>query len=332
MKKIMLLCFATVLFSCGQGEEMKDYSTDKKANSDDAAENIAGGYAEEAPAEMNAEVVSGTVNKNELKKVYDEDLENTKDLLTEAEDVEMALPENKIDSRIIKKANMKFQVDNVDRSTRQIQRILKSKGAYVSDMNQSKNRNHFYSEITIRVPNQYFDAVLDQLATNDEKIDYKRISSLDVTEEYVDIQTRLKTKKEVKKRYEEILRNKAKTINEILNTEEKLRRLQEEIEAQEGRLRYLHNQTSMSTIYLTIYEEGVNLEEVKTDQEFSERANRGFSAGWGAVLNVVVALTYMWPAILITLFLLIWKRKFLLRIKKGITKILYPNDPNETQE
>jgi len=73
----------------------------------------------------------------------------------------------------------------------------------------------------------------------------------------------------------------------------------------------------MSTIYLTIYEDGVNIAEIKHPEKFNERASGGFAAGWNAVLNVIVALTYMWPAIFITLLILIWKRKLLLRIRNS---------------
>jgi len=47
--------------------------------------------------------------------------------------------------------------------------------------------------------------------------DYIKINTQDVSEEYVDLETRLKTKKEVEARYIEILRSKAKTLEDIFN-------------------------------------------------------------------------------------------------------------------
>ena len=321
MKKIMLLSIAFYLFACS-GNINTEYKKDEQSKEETKAE-----YTEAAEGENRTEDYNNkkmVVQDASLASNYSPD--QTKDgntpITKEKEEVSQA----KIDARIIKTANMKFQVLDVDEATRNIQKILKTKGAYISDMNQAKNRDHFYSDITIRVPNLYFEDVLNQLSLAGEKVDYKRISSQDVTEEYVDIQTRLKTKKEVKKRYEEILRNKAKTVAEVLETEEKLRVIQEEIEAQEGRLRYLHNQTSMSTIYLTIYEEGVNLEEVEAKKEFTARANKGFSAGWDAVLNVVINLTYMWPGLLITIAILIWQRRLVRKLFKGIKSLSNNNN------
>lgn len=321
MKKILLLAIVFMAFACGGGhnESPKDgKKSEAAANNDYAEENVAGGYTEDA---VKAEMSPGEVSRKMTSSAFDSDGKD----VNKAEESEQNLEapkEMEIDAKIIKTANMKFQVDDVDMTTNKIQSILKTKGAYISDMNQAKNRNHFYSELTIRVPNLYFDDVLMELSLTGEKVDYKRVSSQDVTEEYVDIQTRLKTKKEVKARYEEILRSKAKTVSEVLETEEKLRRIQEEIEAQEGRLRYLKNQVNMSTIYLTIYEEGVDLDEVERQKKFTERASSGFEAGWNAILDVIVNLTYAWPGILITLIILIWKWKWLMSIKRKIKESL----------
>ncbi len=52
-----------------------------------------------------------------------------------------------------------------------------------------------------------------------------------MTSEYIDFEARLKTKLAVKERYELILRNKAKSVKDLLDVEEKLQRIQEEIES-----------------------------------------------------------------------------------------------------
>ena len=53
-------------------------------------------------------------------------------------------------------------------------------------------------------------------------IDYNNITSQDVTDEFVDLENRIRVKEEVKKRYEEILRSKTKTLTEVLNTERQI--------------------------------------------------------------------------------------------------------------
>ena len=80
---------------------------------------------------------------------------------------------------------------------------------------------------------------MDSINNSVEFIDYENITTKDVTEEYIDLESRLNTKLEVKQRYESILRKQAKTVKDILATEEKLQIIQEEIESVQGRLKYL---------------------------------------------------------------------------------------------
>lgn len=124
----------------------------------------------------------------------------------------------------------------------------------------------------------------------------------------MDVQSRLKTKKAVRDRYEEILRTKAKTVEEILLAEEQIRRLQEEIEAQEGRLRYLSQRSAMSTIQLELYEP---LEEQAANpwwQRFGGEIGDSLSFSVAIVKNLFLGMLSIWPLLLLA-GILIWRRK-----------------------
>ena len=60
--------------------------------------------------------------------------------------------------------------------------------------------------VTIRVPASQFDALLDRISLNTDKIEDKHIEVLDITQEYIDLDTRIKTKKELENRYQELLK------------------------------------------------------------------------------------------------------------------------------
>ena len=126
-----------------------------------------------------------------------------------------------------------------------------------------------------------------------------------MTEEYVDITTRLKTKKEVRDRYVDILRSKAKTVKEVLMAEEQIRHVQEEIEAKEGRLRYLRDRVNMSTINLEIYQEIEYQPEPNVYvKSFWAKLKDGFSYGWNLLQGIVLSIVSIWP--LVILFGLFW--------------------------
>ena len=95
----------------------------------------------------------------------------------------------------------------------------------------------------IRVPADRFDELLLIIEPLASKIESKNINTQDVTEEFIDVETRLKTKKELETRYLEILKQ-AKTVTDIISIESQIATVRSEIESMEGRINYLKNQVS----------------------------------------------------------------------------------------
>lgn len=210
--------------------------------------------------------------------------------------------------KIIKTADYRIQVENVDESTANAKEIVEANGGYITSMNQSNSTYEINNDISIRVPGESFEKLLDALGKDAIFVNHKRINSKDVTEEFVDIQTRLKTKKDVRDKYIELLRNKAKTVEDVLKAEEAIRVLQEEIESKEGRLKYLKSQVSLSTINLSIYQrvEHKNAPATYTIT-FFDKVKSGFKNGWSLLTGLIIALINIWP-FLILFGVLYWKR------------------------
>ena len=137
--------------------------------------------------------------------------------------------------------------------------------------------------------------------------DHKNISAEDVTSEFIDITGRLKTKKDVRNRYTELL-NKADKVKDIIEVEEKLRVLQEEIESVEGRLKYLNDRVAYSTIDLTIYQ--IKPESQIPKIGFGNRIAMAINSGISNLQEAIIWLIRQWIWITIAVALLIlWKRK-----------------------
>ncbi|GEM_PF-519956 len=216
-----------------------------------------------------------------------------------------------IPRQIIKTANYRIQVKDVNKSTRNANQLAIKHGGYVSDSELTNSSYQTTNAITIRVPAPRFDSLLDDLGQEAIFTQYKRISSQDVTEEYVDITTRLKTKIEVRDRYVEILRTRAKTVKDVLDAEEQIRIIQEEIEAKEGRLRYLKDQVGMSTIRLELYQEIEFRPEPKVFREsFWVKLVSGLKNGWELMQGLVIGLVSIWPLLLLA-GLILWKRRWI---------------------
>ncbi len=201
--------------------------------------------------------------------------------------------------KIIKTATTRYKVDDVKEATAFIKKMAGGYGAYISALSFNNTLYEKQNKFTIKVPNTYFDTLMDTIAGAASFIEYENITTQDVTEEFMDISARLKTKQEVKKRFEEVLRKRAVTVEDILLTEDKLRVIQEEIEAAQGRLKYLTDKVSFSTIHVDLYETVEYKEEpVSYTKTFTDKAKNGFSNGWSIVEVLVLGLITIWPLLL----------------------------------
>lgn len=196
-----------------------------------------------------------------------------------------------IPEKIIKTASVGIEVEDYKAKIIKIREIVKANNAYISTEDEKNYSNSIYNNIVVRVKNEDFEKLIELLTNEAIKVTYKNINSQDVTEEFVDIAARLKTKREVEKRYTEILKQ-AKTIREILDIEEELRQIREEIEAKEGRLKYLNSQVDLSTINLNITQYFTT---DRYEPGFFGKIGKALSNGWDGLLIFVIGLMYLWP-------------------------------------
>jgi len=214
------------------------------------------------------------------------------------------------DVKIIKSATAKYKVDDVKLATAEIKIIAMQYHAYISDLRFQNTLYQIENRFTVKVPQEHFDAMMDSIAGVVSFIEYENITTKDVTEEYIDLQSRLKTKLEVKARYEEVLRRNAKTVEDILLTEDKIRIIQEEIESAQGRLKYLTSKVAYSTIQIDLYETVEYVDEPTSYKKtFGDKSKNGFSYGWNMVESIVLFLIHVWPLLLVGILLIVFLRK-----------------------
>ncbi|NVK65369.1 MAG: DUF4349 domain-containing protein [Flavobacteriales bacterium] len=247
-------------------------------------------------------------SKSTNEMVTNKDMRMEADAAAQANFKQAKTPENR---KLIWTADLEFQVKDVDVSTEKINALSEKYDGFVSDMMLSNNRYRISNTITVRVPNNKFQKFISAIKGEALFMDRADISSDDVTEEYVDIQARLKAKREVRDRYIEVLKTKAGTVKDIIEAEEAIRVITEEIEAKEGRLRYLNDRVDLSTVTITMYEkvEYVDSPE-RYEKSYSDEVGDSFGTGWEAVKIILLGFISVWPLILLGLIaLIIWKRK-----------------------
>lgn len=233
----------------------------------------------------------------------------------ETDDVstEKSIPEFR-NLKIIKSADVRYKVMDVKKATENVKRIAKAYNSYISDLRFENNLYKKENRFTLKVPSKYFDVIMDSIGSVAKFIEFENITTKDVTSEFIDIEARLKIKLEVKDRYELILRTKAKSVEDLLEVEEKLQRIQEEIESSKGRLKYLTNKVVFSTIQIDLFETVEYKEEPEHYKKtFLSEIKEGFVSGWDILKLFFVGLMYVWPFIVIGTIAFILVRK---RMKK----------------
>jgi hypothetical protein len=115
---------------------------------------------------------------------------------------------------------------------------------------------------------------------------------------------------------EAVLRKNAKTVKDILATENELRVIQEEIEAAQGKIKYMSSRVAFSTIQVEIYETITYKEQpIAYEKGFFAKAKEGLSAGWSFIQNVAIGILYFWPIIILLIIGIILYRRWRTRKK-----------------
>lgn len=219
-------------------------------------------------------------------------------------------PETAPEQKIIKTAHITFEVKNLAESDLHIKKVIQNYNGYITRENTTGSENQPQNQYEIRIPTSSFDAFIAQLSEGVAYFDRKEISRTDVTEEFLDVEARLKTKKELELRYLDILKKAAK-VSEILEVERELNNVRQEVEAMEGRLKYLQHQVSLSTVNLTVYK-SVPYKNTEGQAPFFSRLGASFVNGFHHAADFIIAIMYLWPFIVVSGILLFW----LLKIRK----------------
>lgn len=271
MKRILyLLSFSLIFISCKKAADETLYETDKTSVTEEAF----------APTEA--------------AKGVNEDLSTSNS---------SAIP---IDQKIIKNGTLRFETADMNKTATKIYTALKGANGYIQLDNETKGYNEITRNIVIRVPNQNFEKLVNEVIQGVSYFDEKQITSEDVTEQFIDLEARLKSKKELEARYIDLLR-KATKVSDIIEIEQQINVIREEIESKEGQLNYMKSRVSMSTLSINFYKPTVESGVTVSYGDKIVNALKG-SVDW--IPGFFIGLIYIWPLIFLAfLAYFIFKRK-----------------------
>lgn len=221
--------------------------------------------------------------------------------------------------KIIRNADLKIETNSPEESQQKISQIAGSKNGFVIETSQTSSNVRTSTldivNMTIRVPAAKFDEAINEIHGAGSRVIQENIKGQDVTEEFIDIEARLKAQRALEEQFIEIMK-RSTSVADALNVQRELAQVRGEIEKIEGRKRFLENQSSFSTIKIQLQTPtSLSANPSGFFYELKEALSTGFNAALKFVLFLVTALIAFAPFfifIVLPLYLLVryfWRKR-----------------------
>jgi hypothetical protein len=216
-------------------------------------------------------------------------------------------PAGQFDQRLILyNADLRLSVEDVPKTVQSLTQIATSTcGAngvcgFVSESNLRFENDRQLGTVKIQVPSDRYGEALNSVRGLGQKILSETSKSQDVTEEFTDQQSELRNLRASEERYLTLLRD-AKSVQDILLLEDRLRQIRSQIERIQGRINYLQNRAALATISVELIPVGAAAASSQVLPEPVVAAQRAWNASLrflsGAASVVVTIVVFFWWAI-----------------------------------
>jgi hypothetical protein len=167
-----------------------------------------------------------------------------------------ALPvsQQAIERLIIRNANLTLEVSDVPEAEQAVRAQVSELQGYVVSAETNGAGERLYATITFRVPADNFDRALQEIEGLANRVRSRTVSGEDVTEEFVDLEARLRNLEATEARLLDFL-DQAATVDEALNVSTRLTDIQGQIEQVTGRMQYLEESAALSTVTVSLQPE-----------------------------------------------------------------------------
>ena len=162
-----------------------------------------------------------------------------------------------VDRKIIRNADLTLETESPTEGLRKITIAAESHGGFVVTSEFKQNpvaagaKPSESVTVVARVPASLFASALEQIRNAADRVVSEKVSGQDVSEEYLDVEARLRNKKALEGQFLEIMKQ-AHKVEDALDVQTQLADVRTEIERLEGRRRFLENQSALSTITTTL--------------------------------------------------------------------------------
>lgn len=230
-----------------------------------------------------------------------------------------------VDRKVVRTASIDITVDNVGSAVQQVEDAAQAAGGFVAESSVSTETlpqpanaaqdqpppKRETATVKIRVPADSYNAVMKQLRGFAKDVKSETSNASEVTQEFTDLQARLRTQQATEQRYLDLL-SKAQTIPDILSLQDRLNAVRLDIEQVQGRINLLNDLSDMATITAQISPPAPP----ETPQTQPGWAQKAWDNAWdtsqdalrtlGAV-GITMGVVLLWLVIPATVLLAVWR-------------------------
>jgi hypothetical protein len=186
--------------------------------------------------------------------------------------------------KIIYDAQVDLLVESVEPVAKKLVSLIQDARGYIAEQNITGSPGSLRSiHWKLRIPVEQFDSFVDSVVSLGE-LERNNRTSNDITEQYYDIEARIKNKKVEEQTLNKILQERSGKLEDVLKIEIELSRVRGEIEQLEGKIRVLENLSSLATLTLNIREREKYTPPAPVVASFGTQISRAWD---GSITNVI---------------------------------------------
>lgn len=216
--------------------------------------------------------------------------------------------------KVVKNGSLSLLVDKATETAEKVKAVAVKFQGFTETVNIYDHDSGAKSgNITLRIPATSFDAAMVEVKALAIKVEQEQVNTSDVTEQYIDMEARLKNAKAEEEQYRVILRQ-ASRVEDILTVTRQLAEVRTRIDQYQGQLNYLSRQVDMSTLAISLREEAAP-SQVGTEWRPVSVVKQGLTELAQGVVDLVnvIILVVLWLPLLALWLLVIGCAAWLLR-------------------
>lgn len=152
---------------------------------------------------------------------------------------------------VVQNTSLSMQVKDVSKTLKSIESVAQQEGGYMVNKGETKPEGAASGHISIRVLTEKREEALDKIRSLGVKVVDEEVFGTDITDEYVDLETRIANLEKVKAKMNAIL-EQASQVQDLVQVQSQINNTQSQIDSLKGRQKYMEQTAKLTLISVNL--------------------------------------------------------------------------------